>query len=203
MSDNHGIGAAMAGGNPREGRQGADFYPTPDEVTEALLREVRFTGPVWEPACGDGAMVRVIQRHGLEVIGTDLVDRGMGGGVDFLGCRELLAPEIVTNPPFTLAERFIRHAHALGAETVALVLKSTYWHAGGRTGLFREHQPTMVYALNWRPDFLQKGAPTMECVWCVWRKGHWGATLFDVLERPVARPVLAPVSADLFGGLTA
>ena len=38
-------------------RRGRDFYATPNWVTEALLRHIRFRGPVWEPCCGDGAMI--------------------------------------------------------------------------------------------------------------------------------------------------
>ena len=46
-------------------RQENDFYPTPDWVTEALLNSVELRGPVWEPCCGDGSMVRVIESRGF------------------------------------------------------------------------------------------------------------------------------------------
>jgi hypothetical protein len=42
-----------------ENRQRDDFYPTPPEGTRALLSVERFEGPIWEPACGDGAISRV------------------------------------------------------------------------------------------------------------------------------------------------
>ena len=48
-------------------REGQDFYATPAWVTEALLRHVRFRGPVWEPCCGDGAMSSVLAGHGYEL----------------------------------------------------------------------------------------------------------------------------------------
>ena len=65
-----------------------DFYATPAWVTEALLRHIRFRGPIWEPCCGDGAMSTVLGRHGYEVVSTDIADRGFGTpGVDFLACH--------------------------------------------------------------------------------------------------------------------
>jgi hypothetical protein len=84
-------------------RQDKDFYPTPDWVTEALLRRVRLPKGIWEPCCGDGAMAQVLEAHGHHVVGTDLVDRGYGeAGRDFRA--ETRLPEgitaIVTNPPY-------------------------------------------------------------------------------------------------------
>ena len=73
-------------------RQSHDFYPTPDWVTQALLKHVTLRGPVWEPCCGDGAMSRVLERAGHKVVATDLVDRGFGrGGVDFFECSSFPA----------------------------------------------------------------------------------------------------------------
>src|ERR1700739_2791609 len=59
-------------------REGRDFYATPSWVTEALLRHVRFRGPVWEPCCGTGAMSAVLTAHRYEVISTDIADHGFG-----------------------------------------------------------------------------------------------------------------------------
>ena len=44
-------------------RQSHDFYPTPDWVTEALLKRVTLNGPVWEPCCGDGEIGRASCRE--------------------------------------------------------------------------------------------------------------------------------------------
>src|SRR3954467_11366570 len=84
-------------------RRDRDFYPTPNWVTEALLRRIRLPKGIWEPCCGNGAMARVLEAHGHHVVGTDLVDRGYGeGGRDFL--METRLPDgvtaIVTNPPY-------------------------------------------------------------------------------------------------------
>ena len=112
-------------------RQGRDFYATPTWVTEALLRHVRFRGPVWEPCCGAGAISTVLATHGYEVVSTDIADCGFGTpGVDFLACRSVHAGcrSIITNPPYGEAamhngqprssralQEFLRHALALTA----------------------------------------------------------------------------------------
>lgn len=84
-------------------REGQDFYATPDWVTEALLRHVRFRGPIWEPCCGNGAMATVLAAHHYEVFSTDIADRGFGSpDIDFLACRSMFRDcrSIVTNPPY-------------------------------------------------------------------------------------------------------
>ena len=108
------LGAAMVGGGGT--RRQDDFYPTPREAVAALFWALPAHWParVWEPACGDGAISRFLEVQGVEVISTDLVYRGFGvGDIDFLACDRALAPAIVTNPPFALAERF--PASRLGA----------------------------------------------------------------------------------------
>lgn len=186
-----GLGAAMAGGNPREGRQEEDFYPSPPEVTEALMRSSagkELTPFVWEPCCGDGAMARIIEAHGHKVVGTDIKPRGYGNRVDFLKTPLNRARpgsfSIVTNPPFNLAVPMLEHAFALQPWMIALVLKSTWWHAAGRLPLFEKHPPKWIMPLTWRPDFLNKGRPTMECSWVVWQSGHEGFTRYQPLRRP-------------------
>lgn len=183
------LGRAMAGGRPA-GREDHDFYPTPADCTRALIAAEESwicEKPVWEPACGDGAIARVLEEEALcRVVATDLIDRGYGeGGVDFLAARELLAPFIVTNPPFSVAAQFISHAlETLKAPYLALLLKATYWHAAGRLPLYERRPPSAIYPLTWRPDFLNKGAPTMDVAWVVWRPVAWPHTVYKPLARP-------------------
>jgi hypothetical protein len=119
-------------------RQDRDFYPTPAWPTEAMLRRVRLPTVIWEPCCGDGAMVRVLEAHGHRVVATDLVDRGYGeAGRDFLAESRL--PEgvnaIVTNPPYSRTlYRFIDHALALTRSVGGMVamLVNIQWGRLGR-----------------------------------------------------------------------
>lgn len=171
-------------------RNKTDFYETPPEVTVALLdflESKNLIAPgcmIWEPACGRGKMTRVMLDRGYAVMGTDLHPEIDGlPSVDFL-TAETPCNWIITNPPFSLATDFIRHALELG-KPCAFLLKSQFWHAKSRLQLFRDNPPSYVLPLTWRPDFLygaKSGSPTMEILWTVWGGGH-DAT-YCPLERP-------------------
>ncbi len=97
-----------------------EFYPTPPQATRALLSVEEFDGSIWEPACGEGHISKVLVSAGYEVISTDLIARGYGaGGLDFLRETQPQAKRIVTNPPYGrgLGDAFVRKALALTAGT--------------------------------------------------------------------------------------
>ena len=154
---------------PRSQQSPHGFYATPEEATTALVLAI---GPylgdcIHEPACGDGKIARVLTRCGYDVVATDLVDHGYGEpGFDFLATGPM-ASNVVTNPPFYLAEKFIAQA-VPQARLVALLLKSNYWHAGRRIALWQAFPPRQELILTWRLDFTGGGNPTMDCSWWVW-----------------------------------
>ena len=53
-------------------RKERDLYETPAWVTEALLPHLRPCRLIWEPACGSGKMVVVLESFADSVIGTDI-----------------------------------------------------------------------------------------------------------------------------------
>jgi hypothetical protein len=180
-----GLGASMAGGNPAEGRQPRDFYATPSDVTKALIAVEKFDGGIYDPACGDDAMTDVFKDAGYKTIGSDIHPLGKGYKRDFFAVKNKMYNwNIVTNPPFNLAEEFIEHALSLEPKSVSFVLKSSYFHAKSRKTLFDRTKPAAIYPLTWRPDFLGKGRPTMEVIWVVWKRGYNGPTIYQPLERP-------------------
>lgn len=147
----------LTGGNTvRKDRRELDFYPTPANVTIALMEWMRqristFETPctIWEPACGDGAMVKVLKNYNHSVISTDIQM-----GQDFLKMPSVVCDAIITNPPFEFAEDFIRKA-CVDAPIVAMLLKSQYWHRRKSVNLFNTYKPQYNLALTWRPDFLE------------------------------------------------
>ena len=92
----------------------------------------------WECAAGDGAIVRVLEQNGWSVVGTDIAS-----GTDFLTADLPDGVEwIITNPPFNLAEAFIRRAVQHRVK-FAFLLKSQYWHSKKRLPLFTEAPPVI------------------------------------------------------------
>lgn len=184
-------------------RERDDFYPTPPEPTRALLavegdrlREFPF---VWEPAAGDGAMVREMRAIGLDVHASDLIDRGCNADIRSFYDYEI-APSraILTNPPFAECNKdpgWIRHAlETLGVDYLALLLPLNWTGASGRAALWAKYPPARVYIMRWRIDFTGQGAPPMLNGWFVWDSKHKGEPVLRMLDRVDGR------QASLFGG---
>lgn len=90
-------------------RAANDYYATDPRALEMLLEREAFTHDVWEPACGEGNLSKVLTEAGYSVRSTDLIDRGYGtGGVDFLNETEVWHGDIVTNPPYIYALEFVK-----------------------------------------------------------------------------------------------
>jgi hypothetical protein len=178
-------------------RVSQDYYATPAEVTRALVRaecgRLDAFRTIWEPAAGDGAIVRVLQpRH--VVIPSDIADRGCPGVKvqSFFDFSVAPARAIVTNPPFSLVNwrdgkaRWISHAlHVLDIEYMALLLPWTWPAAAGLGTLWRYHPPAVVYLLRWKVDFTGQGAPPQNNAWFCWDRGHRGETILRMLDREV------------------
>jgi len=181
----HSLGVAMLGGNPKLKRKDHDFYATLDDVFLAVYPILDLGPDVHEFCCGDGAICKLLEERGHNVVATDLHDRGWGTpGRDALAMEGLSAPDLVTNPPFNIAPRLIEHIMPMRPRVFALLLKSTFWHAKSRMATFRRYPPSGVYALSWRPDFEKLDRPTLEMSWVVWDSRRTGPTVYDVLERP-------------------
>ncbi len=127
-----------------------DLYETPPIAVEKLLTVERFIGPIWEPACGRGAIVRPLELAGYQVIATDLVDRDFGiGKVDFLMETKPLAPNCVTNPPYRMADEFARQALNLCSGKTAMLMRLV-WLSGQRRRPFLEQYLSRVWVFSAR-----------------------------------------------------
>lgn len=173
-------------------RKPADVYPTPVDGTESIIPLIEAMSAqfeaihgrpirrIWEPACGDGRLARVLEWHGYEVVSTDLREfSGYGqGGIDFLhgdpatdyGWDIGEIDMIVTNPPFNLSVEFVRRALAYTPFVIMLV-KQNYYNTQNRYGFFQDARPNLFLPLTWRLAFLEEErgkSPLMDCAWAVW-----------------------------------
>jgi len=168
-----------------------EFYPTPPEAVRALLSVEDFDGPIWEPACGEGAIAIELAAAGHSVVSTDLYAYGFGrSGIDFLAEPAPRARHIVTNPPYGhgLADAFMLSALALTRQTggkVALLLNLASLCHPRRTALWRKIPPARIYAIDdivcW-PAHRYGPAPEAftrhRYCWAVWHPGHLGSPCF-------------------------
>jgi hypothetical protein len=159
-------------------RAPSDFYPTAEPMTEPLPQLEPLGDRVHEPACGDGRLARVLERQGIQVIATDLLAWGYGiAGRDFLRQRRLLAPVIVTNPPFSLWAEFAAHACALRPEKVVLLGRTLLQEGAGIGEIFDRHLVRVWQArrrVNLAPiGALDKGHNTkLAFAWYVFEPGR-------------------------------
>lgn len=191
-------------------RERDDFYPTPPEVTRALLAvegdvirraAAPAGGLVWEAAAGDGAMAREVMAHGFDVHASDIVDRGCGAEIaDFLAIRQRRADVLITNPPYNLINardgkgRWLTHALDLGCTYVALFLNWEWPAAAGLAPILERHPVSRAYVCRWKVDFTGKGAPPQRNGWFIWDAAWKGETALRFLDRRDGR------QSSLFGG---
>jgi hypothetical protein len=162
--------------------RGLDAYFSPPEAALSLLHIEAQHLPkcIWEPAAGDGAIVRPLQSAGFTVIASDLVDYGLEGcqaGVDYLKAKPVREPHgIVTNPPYKLAMSFAEKALH---ETfyLALLLRTNFLESTVRLSFFREHQPARIWISSRRLPMMHRHgwqgprAPSNTCfAWFIWDK---------------------------------
>ena len=145
---------AYVGFNAAGDREENDFYPTPESATKSLLDAIKLDGNIWECACGNGAMSKVLMANGYDVYSSDLINRGFGEtGIDFL-TSERKADNIVTNPPFNLSTEFTLKAFELAKHKVIMLSKISYLEGIKRRNLiFNQNKLEKVLIFSKRVPF--------------------------------------------------
>lgn len=161
---------------------GPDFYPTPAWATHALIDNEKFSGEIWECACGNGAMSSVLENVSPNIISTDLYDRGYGDhGIDFL-LADRKTDNIITNPPYNAAEGFVRSGIKCANSKFALLLRLAFLEGVNRQRtIFTETPPARVWVFSERITFypagaVRAGSGTTAYAWFVWDKEAQGST---------------------------
>jgi hypothetical protein len=168
-------------------RKERDLYETPWWCTEALIPHLPWKPKVvWEPACGGGKMVAVLNRH-AHVWAADIEPKCEGAEtLDFfdldpaeshLGDHPI---GIITNPPYELATEFCEHALRLMEPVsglVAMLLRTDFDHAKSRSHLFRDcpafaKKVVLTKRIKWFEE--SKGQPSFNHSWWIWDWKHDG-----------------------------
>lgn len=141
---------------PRGFRTSLDYFPTPPWATRAacefLHRELGedLRGQTcWEPACGEGFMVRPLREIFGNVVASDVQSYdGEHQVFDFtLGGEPLCRPEwIFTNPPFKAAADFVRLGVDRATRGVVMFVRGAFTEGGER---YRQ-----MFAPNVRPAYV-------------------------------------------------
>lgn len=166
-------------------RQQHDYYATEPKAMELLLAEESFHSVIWECACGEGHLSKVLEEHGFEVISTDLIYRGFGDPepLDFLkDTLENFEGDIITNPPYKYALEFVEQAlnSVQQGGKVAMFLKLTFLEGQKRKEFFLHNPPKTIYVSSSRlmcamnGNFASISSSAAAYAWFVWEKGFNG-----------------------------
>lgn len=180
-----------ASSHSEQEREQNDYYATPPSAVEELLKRESFNKYVLEPAVGGGSIAEVLKSHGHIVQSMDIVDRGYEGTEvrDFLQTSKddlICSPDIITNPPYSIATEFVEHALDISMDSVkvAMLLKIQFLETKKRLALFRKYPPKFIYVFTNRIACAKNGNFNGESsavcyAWFVWKKGS--------ISEPVVR----------------
>ena len=162
-------------------KQSRDFYPTPPWAVNALLEYENFAGKILEPACGTGNISIMLQEKGFSVISSDIADYGYGEpNVDFFSVKKRI-DNIITNPPYNEADKFVKHALQLATKKIALLLRLSFLEGAKRyNDIYATTPPTTVLVftkrLTFNPELIKgnSGSGHVTYAWFIWDKEKLG-----------------------------
>ena len=166
-------------------RQEHDYYATEPKAVEILLENETFNHNIWECACGEGHISKVMEVAGYNVYSSDLIYRGFGDPEPFDFLEDTLEDfegDIITNPPYKFALEFCETALKTiqSGHKVAMLLKLTFLEGKKRQSFFKKNPPKTIYVFSSRVkcamngDFENIGSSAVAYAWFVWEKGFEG-----------------------------
>lgn len=185
-------------------RRERDFYETPIELAEESIKTFAidfkyFPDKVLDPGCGNGIWGKAIDNvffpnpvvFGVEV---QKINAKYGEHYSEIYNENYLSGELDTvlndfdlcvgNPPYSLAEEFIRTSLSYLKPNgyVFFLLRLAFLESQKRyKGLFKEFPPKRVYVLSRRPSFFstvgnRKTTDATAYAMFLWKKGYKGST---------------------------
>lgn len=166
-----------------------DYYSTDPKALEIFLDKIKednitLHNKIWESACGEGHLSKVLENRGYQVFSSDLVDRGFGKVQDFLNYenQNKLSVDILTNPPYNKAQEFVEKALDVIQDGyyVVMFLKIQFLEGKERRKLFDKYPPKYIYVNSARQicylngDMSKKMSSATCYCWYIWEKGWKG-----------------------------
>ena len=176
--------------------KGDQLYETPVEATRTVLALESFSATVKEPFVGRGAILRVLEAAGYDVVISDLVDRATATQYgelqqvgDFLTSEpgETVGMDIFTNPPYgDLANDCLAHALRVHKPRKMAALLNLNFMCGfdhpNRRYVMDENPPSRVYVFTRRLPMMHRdgwagniASSQMNTGFFIWeRNADWG-----------------------------
>jgi hypothetical protein len=184
--------------------RGLDPYFTPWQAIHALLGLEKIPKRVFDPCCGNGAILDVLEAAGRHVSGADVHDYGWRGTIvkDFLANKsDLRGTAIVSNPPYRFAEKFIQKVIDEGSPYHVWLLRLNFLESMRRKPFFESYPPSRIHVSSRRlPQMHRHGWVGTETssnacyCWMVWQKGA-PRSPFNLFDWRDYAPPLPPLGA--------
>jgi len=157
-----------------------DWYVEPAWCVHALARHISWHGKIHDPCCGMGTIP--LASNGT---GADLVDRGYGYPVrDYLADTRIY-DNIITNPPYRIAQDIIEHALGQVRYRVAALVQTKFLSSQRRYKLFTRPGMEKVIMFSKRPSMPPgemliahgediRGGGSIDYCWAVWNTQYTG-----------------------------
>jgi hypothetical protein len=163
--------------------RGYDLYETPSIAVEALLENTFISKQfaVYEPACGRGAISKVLIDNGYEVYSSDINPEYPGATQEnFLTRTEPFGfpySTVITNPPYKHAQAFVEKSLELGAGRVFMLLRLAFLESERRSGILDSGHLRTVYPFKKRLPMMHrdgwtgnKASSAIPFAWFEWRQ---------------------------------
>jgi len=167
-------------------RDELDWYVEPEWVSQRLFAVEPFNSLIWDPCAGTGRIVHNAVTTGYEAFASDIDPRQFVGSVqphDFMLTGAMQFPNIVTNPPFKIAEDIVLKALSIVTGKLACLLTAN-WVQGDKRSRWLETSPLRrVLFVTPRPSMppgevlMAGGKPgngTTDYAWYIWEPGYAG-----------------------------
>jgi hypothetical protein len=177
-----------------------DGFHTPIIALQTLLQKEDVAHHVWEPSAGFFRIVKPLRKRGFKVFTSDICDwhDDIQQIKDFTlykqppKCLRNKTFDILTNPPFRLAQQFVEKSMELLPKNgrLYLLLRLQFLEGIKRNPLFKKYPPYKIWIYSFRLPrmrrFLYKGknSGSLLCfAWFCWYKGYSGSTTIDWIGR--------------------
>jgi len=111
----------------------ANDFQTPPIALLPLIPYLKKEWLIWECASGKGNLINRLNSLGFLTVGTDIMS-----GHDFLTYQPSQFDCIITNPPFSIKQKFLERAYSLG-KPFAFLLPLTTFEGKARQELFKRY----------------------------------------------------------------
>ena len=161
-------------------RRKSDFYETPYSLTWLLLEKEEMEGSIIEPACGNGAISKIVGGTSYD---KDINFLNETGKYD----------TVITNPPYSLAQKFILKAKEVARKKIIFLLPLSYLHGKKRYDEIwtdKYFPLARIYVFTRYPllgeplrEDGKHNTGMMVYAWFVWERKHKGEPIIKWLDN--------------------